>query len=184
MICYVTWGNELKFELKFLERASLLSSFFWRRHCYLCCIVSFLDSIGVSATHRSGPGTVPSNSTHRNGPEENALAQKMAQRPKRPRAKMVNWANGPTRPRVGPMAQWPAMVWNQYKVIYRVMLNIYDADGLLVSRWYDIVDEMRACGVSQLASTTSGLAADQLCSGGEPHDWTTARERIAMVADK
>ena len=41
------------------------------------------------------------------------------------------------------------------------MLNIiYDADGLLVSRWYDIVDEMRACGVSQLASTTSGLAAD------------------------
>jgi len=24
------------------------------------------------------------------------------------------------------------------------MLNIYDADGLLVSRWYDIVDEMRA----------------------------------------
>ena len=31
------------------------------------------------------------------------------------------------------------------------MLNIYDADGLLVSRWYDIVDEMRACGVSQLA---------------------------------
>ena len=25
MICYVTWGYELKFELKFLERASLLS---------------------------------------------------------------------------------------------------------------------------------------------------------------
>jgi len=58
-----------------------------------------------SATHRSGPGTVPSNSTHRNGPEENALAQKMAQRPKRPRAKKVHWANGPTRPKSGPMAQ-------------------------------------------------------------------------------
>ena len=105
------------------------------------------------------------------------------------------WPNGPNGPgpkwsigpmaQVGPMGQWVAMVWIQYKVIYRVMLNIiYDADGLLVSRWYDIVDEMRACGVSQLASTTSGLAADQLCSGGEPHDWTTARERIAMVADK
>ena len=57
----------------------------------------------LPATHRSGPGTVPSNSTHRNGPEENALAQKMAQRPKTAQGqngqlgqwpKSAQWANG------------------------------------------------------------------------------------------